>query len=146
MAHAYPEIDVQVSAAAKFPVADLEGHRHLVVLVQLLVEAFALVRFHLNVVRRRQGEQAARRCEETKWREEHCCGGRRSGFVVLLQRGAGCTGDVQRGGSEMPGCPQHEMLARARASIFPKVLNLHLRQTSTLVFMPIVHIHQASVT
>lgn len=107
MAHAYPEINVQVSAAAEFPVADLEGHRHLVVLVQLLVEALALVRFHLDIMRRRQGEQAARRCEEAKWREEHCCGERRSGFVVLLQRGAIVLEMyVQRGVSEMPGCPQ----------------------------------------
>lgn len=60
---AYPEVNLQVSAPSEFPVADLERDCHLVVLVQLLVEAFALVRLHLDVVRRCEGEQAARRCE-----------------------------------------------------------------------------------
>jgi hypothetical protein len=55
-----PEIDLQVSAPAKLSVADLEGDRHLVVLVQLLVEAFSRVRLHLDVVGGRQPEQAAR--------------------------------------------------------------------------------------
>jgi len=49
-----PEIDLQVSAAAKLPVADLERDCHLVVLVEGLVEAFALVGLHLNIVRRRE--------------------------------------------------------------------------------------------
>ena len=73
---AYPKVNLQVSASAKLPVADLEGDCHLVVLVQLLVEAFALMRLHLDVVRRGEGEQAARRCEKTKGREQHLCGGR----------------------------------------------------------------------
>lgn len=50
----YPEVNLQVSTAAKLPVADLEGNRHLVVLVQGLVEAFALVGLHLDVMRRRK--------------------------------------------------------------------------------------------
>lgn len=70
---AYPEINVEVPAPAKFPVADLEGHCHFVVLVQLLVEALALMRLHLNVVRRGEAEQAARRCEKTESIEQHCC-------------------------------------------------------------------------
>ncbi len=62
----YPKVNLQVTAAAEFPVADLERDRHLVVLVQLLVEAFALVRLHLDVVCRCEGQQTARRCEEAK--------------------------------------------------------------------------------
>lgn len=48
---AYPKVDFQVSTSAKLSVADLECDRHPVVLVQLLVEALALVRLHLDVVR-----------------------------------------------------------------------------------------------
>jgi hypothetical protein len=46
----YPEINFEIATASKFPVANLEGHGHFVVLVKGLVEAFALVRFHLDVV------------------------------------------------------------------------------------------------
>ena len=41
MSCSYPEVDVEVSGAPKLPVADLEGHGHLVALAQRLVEAFA---------------------------------------------------------------------------------------------------------
>jgi hypothetical protein len=51
-----PKVYVQVSTAAKLAVADLESDCHLVVRVQLLVEAFARVRLELNVVRRADGE------------------------------------------------------------------------------------------
>jgi len=50
----HPEINLQISAAAKLPVADLERDCHLVVLVEGLVEAFALVGLHLDIVRRRE--------------------------------------------------------------------------------------------
>ena len=50
----HPEINLQISAAAKLPVADLERDCHLVILVEGLVEAFALVGLHLDVVRRRE--------------------------------------------------------------------------------------------
>jgi hypothetical protein len=46
----HPEVNVQVSATAKLAVADLEGDGHLVVGVQLLVEAFARVGSELDVV------------------------------------------------------------------------------------------------
>ena len=39
----YPEVNVEVPGAPKLPVADLEGHGHLVALAQRLVEAFAAV-------------------------------------------------------------------------------------------------------
>lgn len=69
--NAYPEIDFQIAAAAKLSVANLECDRHLVVLVQLFVEAFALVGLHLDVVRRSEREQTARSGEKTKGREQH---------------------------------------------------------------------------
>lgn len=37
---AYPEINLEVSATAEFPIADLEGHRHFVVGMELFVKAF----------------------------------------------------------------------------------------------------------
>lgn len=70
---AYPEVNLQIAATTKLPVANLEGDCHLVVFVKLLVEAFALVSLHLDVVRRCEGEKAARRCEKAKGREQHLC-------------------------------------------------------------------------
>lgn len=46
----HPKVNLQVATAAKFSVADLKGHGHLVVLVEGFVEAFALVGLHLDVV------------------------------------------------------------------------------------------------
>lgn len=46
----YPEINVQVPAASKLAIAHLESHGHLVVGVELLVEAFSRVRAKLDVV------------------------------------------------------------------------------------------------
>ena len=63
-----PEINVQVSAATKLSVADLEGHGHLVVLVQLLVEAFSRVCSQLDVVRMAEGEEGQQGEEETEER------------------------------------------------------------------------------
>lgn len=40
----YPEVDVEVPAAAKLPITCLEGDGHAVILVQFLVEAFPRVR------------------------------------------------------------------------------------------------------
>jgi hypothetical protein len=68
---AHPEINLQVPAATEFPVADLERDRHLVVLVQRLVEALALVRLHLDVVRGRERDEAARCSEDGERGEQH---------------------------------------------------------------------------
>ena len=54
-----PEIDFQVARAAEFPVADLERDGHFIVLVQDLVEAFALVGAELDVVREGGGGEKA---------------------------------------------------------------------------------------
>jgi hypothetical protein len=62
--HAYPEVYIQVPTPAELAVADLERDRHLVVLVQLLVEALAHVGLHLDVVGGREGEEGARGGEE----------------------------------------------------------------------------------
>lgn len=59
----YPEVNIQPARASKFPVANLEGYRHLVVLVERLVEAFFGMRTDVNVVGRsdsRQGQQERR--------------------------------------------------------------------------------------
>lgn len=47
----YPEVQVQITASSKLPVADLEGDGHPVVGVQHLVEALARVGPQLHVVR-----------------------------------------------------------------------------------------------
>lgn len=67
----HPEVNLQVAAAAKLAVADLEGDGHLVVLVQGFVEAFALVSLHLDVVGRGIRQQAARRSEHGEGRKQH---------------------------------------------------------------------------
>jgi len=46
----YPKVDLEVAAAAELAIADLVGHGHLVVAVEVLVETLARVGFHLNVV------------------------------------------------------------------------------------------------
>ncbi len=46
----YPKVNVKVAGTAKLAVANLEGHCHLVALVQALMEALAPVRRQLDVV------------------------------------------------------------------------------------------------
>lgn len=47
---AYVEVNVEVSRSAVLTVADLERHRHFVILVQFLVETFSRVCFQLDIV------------------------------------------------------------------------------------------------
>ena len=54
----HPEVNLQISRTAKLSVSNLEGDRHLIILVEDLVEAFSLMGAHLNVVRKRSGEEA----------------------------------------------------------------------------------------
>lgn len=65
----YPEVDVEVAGAAELAVADLEGDGHLVVAVQLLVEALAAVGGQLDVVGG-GGPQQAGREEQLRCRGE----------------------------------------------------------------------------
>ena len=58
----HPEVNVEIAASTKFPVAGLKRHSHLVISVQLLVEAFFAVCFELNVVR--GGEEGKREREK----------------------------------------------------------------------------------
>lgn len=58
----YPEINVQIPAPAKLPIASLKRHRHLVPLVQVLVEALARVSPQQDVVRGRGADEAQRGC------------------------------------------------------------------------------------
>lgn len=68
---AHPEINLEIATAAEFPVADLEGDCHLVVLVEGFVEAFALVSLHLDVVGRCGGDKAARCSEHGEGGKQH---------------------------------------------------------------------------
>ena len=54
----HPEVNLQISRTAKLSVSNLEGDRHLIILVEDLVEAFSLMGAQLNVVRKRSGEEA----------------------------------------------------------------------------------------
>ena len=47
---AYPKVDIEVAAASKFPISNLECNCHLVILVEFLMEAFSRVGAHLDVV------------------------------------------------------------------------------------------------
>jgi len=70
----YPEINVQISAAAELAVADLEGHGHFIVGVELFVEALAHVRFELDVVGggdiEKEGEEDGEEEEQHLGRQE----------------------------------------------------------------------------
>lgn len=59
----YIEVDVEISRAAKFSVADLEGDCHFVVLVEFFVETFSGVRLQDDVVGEDGGEKGGR-CHE----------------------------------------------------------------------------------
>ena len=54
----YPEVNLEVAAAAELAVADLVGHGHPVVAVEVLVETLARVGFHLDVVRGGEADEA----------------------------------------------------------------------------------------
>jgi hypothetical protein len=99
----HPEIHLQISAPAKLPISNLERNRHLVVLVQRFVEAFALVRLHLDVV----SGGYRRRGEERKGSEQHCvvccCGGDVWGDVDSLGSSGHGNGQVAR----MCSCKGH---------------------------------------
>lgn len=68
-----PEVDLEVSGAAKLPVADLEGDGHAVIALEGLVEALATVGGEVDVVGEGRVEEAScqeqlgGRCEEHVW-------------------------------------------------------------------------------
>lgn len=62
----YPKIYIQVPTPAEFPVADLEGHCHLIVLVQRFVKALPRVRLELDVVGMAEGEEGEEGKEEAE--------------------------------------------------------------------------------
>lgn len=62
----YPEIDFDIAGATKFPVAHLERDGHLVILMQLLVEALSAVGRKLDVVGHRCREQPGCREEQRR--------------------------------------------------------------------------------
>lgn len=68
---AYPEVNLQIAAASKLPIADLERDRHLVILVEVLVEAFPRMRAHLDVVAEGDPEQAGQSGAARGEREAH---------------------------------------------------------------------------
>ena len=60
----HPEINIKVTTTTEFTVADLERDGHLVVRVKRLVEAFACVCLHLDIMGGADG------CKAQKGREE----------------------------------------------------------------------------
>ncbi len=131
---AYPKVNLQVSTATEFPVADLESDCHLVVLVKRFVEAFALVCLHLDVVRQRVLQQAARCSEKGKRREPHAC------------RSRDCCSILSRGGisvvpSDIHGdascCPQCDAIGKTSAASETTTLFV----TSAKPVLVIVHNH-----
>lgn len=66
-----PEINIQVPTTAKLAIPDLKCHRHPVVLVQLLVEAFSRMRLQLDVVRHRTPWQGAQDGQKGELKEPH---------------------------------------------------------------------------
>lgn len=60
----YPEVNVEIPSAAKLPVTDLEGDSHLVLLVEVLVEAFPAVGRELDVMGRGSLEEAG--CQQQR--------------------------------------------------------------------------------
>lgn len=82
--HAYPEINLQTPRTAKLAVAHLERHGHLVVPVQVLVEAFVRVGAQLDVVGEGcEWEEPEQAGEEGCDFECHC-------FAVLFFSGERC--------------------------------------------------------
>lgn len=67
----YPKVYVQVAGRPKFPIADLVGHCHLVILVQGLVEAFPAVGWELDIMRSRGRQQAGRQQKSGGRGHEH---------------------------------------------------------------------------
>ena len=64
MPAAYPEVHVKVPCTAKFPIPNLECDRHLVIFVQLLVEAFSRVGLELDIVCQRGSKECGGRNEK----------------------------------------------------------------------------------
>lgn len=130
----HPEVNVQVAATAKFAVADLEGHGHLVVGMELLVEAFARVGLELDVVGRGEADEIAEGGDNGGGREQHCGGlrstavaGRRYSGLLLELRGAG----VRSVDRELPGCngessgAERTLVADLANDIAPSLQSLH---------------------
>ena len=46
----HPEVNLQIPRTSKFPISDLKCDRHLIILMQNLVEAFLLMGAQLDVV------------------------------------------------------------------------------------------------
>lgn len=64
----YVKVEVEIPATTGFAVGDLVGHCHLIVFVQVLVEALARVGLHKHIVGTCPLHQAQKECR----REEHC--------------------------------------------------------------------------
>ena len=68
----YPEVNVKVSAImSELSVSNLECDSHFVVAVELFVEAFFRVRFHLDVVTRGETETCEEDRQDAKSKKRH---------------------------------------------------------------------------
>lgn len=74
----YPKVHVEVPTSSKLPVTDLEGHRHPIILVQRLVEAFSGVSFELDSVCGR-GRDPPERGDQ-----DRCCGKSHGGGLFIV--------------------------------------------------------------
>ena len=67
---AYPEVYFEISRRSKLSISNLERDRHLVILMQLFVEAFPSVCRELDIVRLSDPQEAGG-CEKERCGEPH---------------------------------------------------------------------------
>ncbi len=46
----YPEVDVEIASTTKFSIAHLKGDRHLIIPMEVFVEAFPAMRLELDIM------------------------------------------------------------------------------------------------
>ena len=83
----HPEVDLKIAATTKLAVADLEGHGHLIVGMELLVEALARVGLELDVVGRSKADEIAEGGNDGGGGEQH--GGESRGAAIAKWRYSG---------------------------------------------------------
>lgn len=67
----YPEINIKIPTATKFPVTNLKTDAHPIIFMQRFVEAFPRVCLELDVVCCHGGDPAQRGDEQGRWGEPH---------------------------------------------------------------------------
>ena len=85
----HPEVNLQIPRTAKLSVSNLECDGHLIILVKDLVEAFSLMGAHLDVVRKRAGEEAQEGGEYWEAHRGRCVEGIEMGVNEVLGHAKG---------------------------------------------------------